>query len=728
MSRLSHEAVLHEWVMPFFLGSGFLVAAAAVIVPIALHLLQRRRPRPVMFGTLRFLRDAIAQSRRAHRITQGLTLLMRILIILLLAAAFARPLLRRSGLIPAGRRTVVMIVDCSASMQTLEGGRNYFDHARSWAVALTDSLQDGDRAAVVAAGLAEPRVIFPPVSDVKAVRGALQELSCGQGAAPLAETIQDIFAKGADSLQNAEIHVFSDFQTTGWSKAVAEGLAKELKTYGANVFFNRVGLKEANDAGLQSVRFYPSAVLDDGHLQAECDVTAGGSYLGTDAVKLFVGEEEKAQATVMMSPAETEKAILTTTVQNDAAADVAGRLELDADAFDLNNCFYFSLPRFAGLSALLVNGSGDGRESSYLRHALNPGGVSSALMVPKETDWAGFASMGDLAEYAVVFVCNPPPLEDSAARLLLNYVKGGGVAVIFPGGNEPGRINSEALAKLEAWPDLKIRYFELGDGKNLEAVVEDANDRLAQRLAAAMPPPWSFLARRVLRFQTNSAGGGVLQFRDGGSMLLRKKLGEGELWLCGVSANRDWADWPLHPMFFIFVQEISRQAAGLRQRSLMTQAGEPLKLHWPGSDLRKSFTVTEPDGASRMVEAVRDASGQPFQLDGFDRSGLYRLADGGGAVRMIAVNVPSSEMVLSYWSGDDLQRTLPGVATAYTESHDELRRELLGMRQSHPLWPWLLLAAFVLSMVEVVFANVRSRPVAKPHLVGDLLRHGGGVV
>ena len=139
--------------MPFFLGSGFLVAAAAVIVPIALHLLQRRRPRPVMFGTLRFLRDAIAQSRRAHRITQGLTLLMRILIILLLAAAFARPLLRRSGLIPAGRRTVVMIVDCSASMQTLEGGRNYFDHARSWAVALTDSLQDGDRAAVVAAGL-----------------------------------------------------------------------------------------------------------------------------------------------------------------------------------------------------------------------------------------------------------------------------------------------------------------------------------------------------------------------------------------------------------------------------------------------------------------------------------------------------------------------------------------------------------------------------------------------
>ena len=43
---------------------------------------------------------------------------------------------------------------------------------------------------------------------------------------------------------------------------------------------------------------------------------------------------------------------------------------------------------------------------------------------------------------------------------------------------------------------------------------------------------------------------------------------------------------------------VNRQAAGLRQRSLMTQAGEPLKLQWPGGDLRKSFTVTGPDGAS----------------------------------------------------------------------------------------------------------------------------------
>ena len=172
--------------MPFFLGSGFLVAAAAAVVPIALHLLHRRRPQPIMFGTLRFLHDAIAQTRRSHRLTQGLTLLMRVLIILLLAAAFARPFLQKSGLIPAGHRTVLLVIDTSASMQTLEGGKNYFEHARAWVLSLLDGLQDGDRVALIAAGAMEPRVVFPPClrqqGRTRRIAGAVMRLwGCAAG-------------------------------------------------------------------------------------------------------------------------------------------------------------------------------------------------------------------------------------------------------------------------------------------------------------------------------------------------------------------------------------------------------------------------------------------------------------------------------------------------------------------------------------------------------------------
>ena len=39
----------------------------------------------------------------------------------------------------------------------------------------------------------------------------------------------------------------------------------------------------------------------------------------------------------------------------------------------------------------------------------------------------------------------------------------------------------------------------------------------------------------------------------------------------------------------------------------------------------------------------------------------------------------------------------------------------------------LLILAFALSMLEVLFANSRSRAVTQPRLVGQLLKRGGGV-
>ena len=47
---------------------GFLAAAAAVAIPILIHLLLRPRARQVSIGTLRFLRLAIKETKRRRRI------------------------------------------------------------------------------------------------------------------------------------------------------------------------------------------------------------------------------------------------------------------------------------------------------------------------------------------------------------------------------------------------------------------------------------------------------------------------------------------------------------------------------------------------------------------------------------------------------------------------------------------------------------------------------------
>ena len=124
--------------------------------------------------------------------------------------------------------------------------------------------------------------------------------------------------------------------------------------------------------------------------------------MGSNKVRLVVGGEQSNHSSLLLSPGESEHCSLGGVAGSATGADVSGWLELETDAYELNNRHYFSLPRLSGLPALLVNGSGDNRDSYYLKRALNPGGVASTLMVPEETDWSGFLSTGELSRNAVL--------------------------------------------------------------------------------------------------------------------------------------------------------------------------------------------------------------------------------------------------------------------------------------------------------------------------------------
>ena len=72
---------------------GFLAAAAAVAVPVLIHLLLRPRARRVEIGSVRFLKLALRESTRRRKLRRWLLLALRAAAVLLLALLFARPYL-----------------------------------------------------------------------------------------------------------------------------------------------------------------------------------------------------------------------------------------------------------------------------------------------------------------------------------------------------------------------------------------------------------------------------------------------------------------------------------------------------------------------------------------------------------------------------------------------------------------------------------------------------------
>src|SRR4051812_42389332 len=105
---------------------------ALPLIPLALHLLTLQRLRTVELSTYRFLFDSYVQQRRRTQFLEALLAILRVLFVLGLLAMIARPTMKKvSGLFQGGSgREVIILVDCSASMDTKAKGQSAFDRAK----------------------------------------------------------------------------------------------------------------------------------------------------------------------------------------------------------------------------------------------------------------------------------------------------------------------------------------------------------------------------------------------------------------------------------------------------------------------------------------------------------------------------------------------------------------------------------------------------------------------
>ena len=102
-----------------FLSPALLVALPAVLIPLIIHLLHRRRFQKKSWGAMMFLREAMEEKRGRRKLRHWLLLGMRMLAIAALIFGMSRPLVGGwlAGWIGGGDHTVSVVMDRSASME-----------------------------------------------------------------------------------------------------------------------------------------------------------------------------------------------------------------------------------------------------------------------------------------------------------------------------------------------------------------------------------------------------------------------------------------------------------------------------------------------------------------------------------------------------------------------------------------------------------------------------------
>lgn len=196
-----------------FLAPLYLMLAAAVGVPLLLHLLRRHIATRVEFPAARYLLRAEAEHSRSLRLRNLLLMLLRVLLVLSLALAAARPFLPGLG-VGHGPTAVAVVLDNSISTTAVVGGSAVFDRLREAARRLIAAATPEDRLWLVTS---DGRVRG---GSRDALLAELSRIAPAEGAGDLALAL----ARAASTVRGSalparSVAVATDGQRTAWTSA-----------------------------------------------------------------------------------------------------------------------------------------------------------------------------------------------------------------------------------------------------------------------------------------------------------------------------------------------------------------------------------------------------------------------------------------------------------------------------------------------------------------------------
>ncbi|MEM7609613.1 MAG: VWA domain-containing protein, partial [Myxococcota bacterium] len=275
--------------------TAFAAVGAAVVV---LYLLKLRRRRiEVPFVSL--WNQVLAEKQTTRLFSQlkrWLSLLIALLVVAALSFALGDP--RLSGATEAGR-TVVLLVDASASMQTTDAQGSRFDRAKAIARTLVEELGPADRM-LVAQLDATATPLTPLTDEPRILKDAIEELSPTEVGANLRAGLRVSLDVLRDE-PNAEVVLLSDgvLDETRFDTAT---FGARLEEAGVRLSWTAIGQRDDNVAiAAFSVRRYPldksqSEVLvelynaGDEDRVVELELKGDGSTVDVQRITLAAGE------------------------------------------------------------------------------------------------------------------------------------------------------------------------------------------------------------------------------------------------------------------------------------------------------------------------------------------------------------------------------------------------------------------------------------------------------
>lgn len=701
-----------------FLHPALLGGAALAAVPLVLHLLMRQKPKRIEFPALRFIRLRKEANQRRMRIQHWLLLALRIAAICLLAIALARPTMRAAGPVGGvqGPIAAALVFDTAPRMGYRSENQTRLEVAQQVAEEVLADVPNESQIAIVDSR-GQPAAFQV---DLGAARQRVARLDLTSAPHSIVNGVtESLRLLGESQLPRKEIYVFSDLAAAGWQEDTRGALAKQLAARrDVAVYIVDVGVAKPNNAALGELRLSSQVASQNGGVIITTDVLGRGPAdsrtLALEIVDADGKPQKRNEITIELAEGQAQRAEFTLAGLPPGTHQGQVRIQ-GSDGLPADDTRYFSLEVQPAWKVLIAASKPASLHGGYLSEALAPERfrkLGLARFQCRLVDTSELEGL-ELANYAAVFVLDPPAQPIGVWRRLADYAQTGGGVALFLGENaRPIDAFQQNAATL-----LPGKLGPMATGPTQLSLHGADHPALAAFKPLRDQIPWdAFPIYHYWKWLELAEGALPLaKYANQDLALVERPFGRGRI----VALNTSISDRPdkkptpwsrlltgLRPWpFFMLSNELALYLVGAGDSQLNFIAGQPVRIHLRSEQHVSNYLLSTPTG--EQIRGATPAAEQAIVLSATESPGQYRIRAGGndGLDLGFSVNLATDATSLDRVAPTELKHLFGDHDFQLARSASDMQRAVASGRIGRELYPWLIVLVALCVGAEQVAAN-----------------------
>lgn len=686
-----------------FLNPAVLIGLLAASIPIIIHLLNLRKLKKIEFSTLQFLKELQKNKIRKIKLKQWLLLALRVLIILSIVTAFARPTLvgvSVGGTTSAAKTTAVFILDDTFSMYVIDENGSYFNQAKEAIKDILNQFEEGDEFGLVLVShqpeeieITSNRSKFEQLVDAAVISYASGKLNNA--------IIRAAGLIGGTKNFNKEIYLFTDFQKVRLASEneltdLKEQLGEQVRLYSFNY-----GGKEVTNFGINDFKINTQIFEKNKLTRFEAAVKNYSNGAKENlVVSLFIDGERLAQQSINLNPGESKTANLEAPAKNFGYSEAIVEIEEDDIPEDNKRFTSFFIPEKIPVLILADNLN----DTKLIEAALKSVSDQSyfELTVKKTEQISGI----QLNNFHVMILVSSNFL--NAKEKINQFLSSGKGVIIFPSSDFTATNLISSLNSINVYASGIFVKTDKGQSVRFNEI--DFNHPVFENIFIDEKKKQIESPQINSYFKINPAGKGksIITLEDESSFLSEYSVSGGKILLFSSSPVFSWSDFPVKGIFAPLVTRSVMYISTGNNIDASYFAGETINVNVSERTLPQ-IKIVRPDKSEEFINMTDNQRTDFISYSSTFLAGRFKFFSGNKLLAAVNVNTDPAESVTNYLTESEFDEYLEKIN--FNGRHIRINKNenpaqiILQARFGSELWKYFVLIAIFLALVEMTIAR-----------------------